>query len=42
MAIIRQSSDFYIDMIWQELNFEVLIAQQTENFQCLRKLIFGQ
>lgn len=39
LATIRQSFDIYIDIRWQELDWEVVITQQT-NFQCGRKIIF--
>lgn len=41
LATISQSFDIYIDIIWQELDWEVFITQQTENFKVEERLFFN-
>ena len=41
LATIRQSFDIYIDIMWQELDWEVVITQQTEIFNVEERLFFN-
>lgn len=41
LATISQSFDIYIDIMWQELDWEVFITQQSENFNVEERLFFN-
>lgn len=41
LATISQSFDIYIDIMWQELDWEIFITQQSENFNVEERLFFN-